>query len=595
MSSQIWASRQRTDAFTLSQALLAAGASVNSDVVLSQGHGTVLVIARSNLAGTVRIFHRITAGGAEIQTDIEASGADPISGEQVVYMVANVIGPFMRVRFTNDGVATQTDFQISAYLLPSGGGGAGGGGGGGGGAADVRNADADADFAAALFGMLTNSRLAYLDNGSGDWARWRGDILSNYSAAGRAAASVSGAWVNAVTNGIDTTGANVSRPVEARATSGEPATTLTSLSSMALVHGMNAASTAWNRIYAFAASGSADESGARWLAVRSAVTGLDSSAALGSRNTPVEARNFDVAQADVDASLIGLTTNTRVASYNTVAGAWERTHGAFWSAAGGGTVSPASVHAMSVNAMTLGVDNTGAAVVRAVEARAASATYTDALIGLLVQNRPYYRDPNAGTWGLGLGVPINTARTIFAAATADARESGYFAVDLGRRFFITHQTVGTEITAQATFVATTPTILIYNSAGNTSTLILRTIRLTIASVTANAVKVAVMIDPDDRFSAGGTAVVPQNSNEASATAYPGTAARFNPTATAADADERVLWNDRIPAGIDQGITLQWRDGVQISGVGSILVYIYDDAGLVAPSLEFDIELEAFPP
>lgn len=78
-----------------------------------------------------------------------------------------------------------------------------------GGAADVRDADADADFAAALLGMVVNARNSILNIGSSDWARWTGDTGS--AAAGRALASIVAPWTLSIVAGADAAGAGPAR------------------------------------------------------------------------------------------------------------------------------------------------------------------------------------------------------------------------------------------------------------------------------------------------------------------------------------------------------------------------------------------------
>lgn len=250
---------------------------------------------------------------------------------------------------------------------------------------------------------------------------------------------------------------------------------------------------------------------AQW--VRAAVTGRDTSAAVGSQNVPVEARS--AAGAEV-ATLIRLHTASWGQSYNLLGG----------------------------------------------DIRGNVGIITDVSSGLLTQ------------------------------VSADARDSGYVASALGRRYSFTHQTPGTLITAQATFVATTPTLLLYNSAGNGTVIVLRTVRVVVLEATTAPVMICVAIDTADRFSAGGTVITGQNWNEDSATAYPGTAFRFNPTATAAGAGTRYLWTDAIPTGMGGSITISFKDGIVVAGVGSILVYCWDSAGLNGADIVEDIEVEA---
>lgn len=86
---------------------------------------------------------------------------------------------------------------------------------GSGGTADVRNADADADFGKTLLGLLTNSRTAFYSASSADWLRWQGSIWSS-AEGGSAATDVP--RVAALLTGRDLVGGGngVLRLIEAR-------------------------------------------------------------------------------------------------------------------------------------------------------------------------------------------------------------------------------------------------------------------------------------------------------------------------------------------------------------------------------------------
>src|SRR3990167_2673723 len=99
-SPNVVATRQKAETFSISQDLLAGAATVNSNIIRCKGYGSVLVITRAQAAaiGTVRILEAVTnpAGGPTfVQTDVEATSLDPLTGESVVYMVAPVHGEFM--------------------------------------------------------------------------------------------------------------------------------------------------------------------------------------------------------------------------------------------------------------------------------------------------------------------------------------------------------------------------------------------------------------------------------------------------------------------------------------------------------------------
>jgi hypothetical protein len=283
------------------------------------------------------------------------------------------------------------------------------------------------------------------------------------------------------------------------------------------------------------------------------------------KGTRVDTGSYDSIQSDIPANISGRT----------------------YAAIGQGGV-------LYTGSIAVGSDTTGAAVLQAVEARIPSG------IGGIAWSTPVSLVTSAVLFGVnGSGTIIVqqmsqiTGGTPGAAVGVDSRESGYFSAIENRRFSFTHQTPGTLITAQATFAATTPTLILYNSAGNGTTIILRTVRVTVLEATTAPVFISVAIDTADRFSAGGTVITGQNWNEASAVAYPGTAFRFNATASAAGAGTRYLWTDAIPTGIGASITISFRDGVIVSGVGSVLVYLWDSAGLNGADIVEDVEVEAY--
>jgi len=258
-----------------------------------------------------------------------------------------------------------------------------------------------------------------------------------------------------------------------------------------------------------------DETVATAIWARSALTGLDSSAAVNNRNVPIQARNFNVI-ADVDAALVGATSNSRGAIAVGGAGA------AVWRMAGG-TADPGS----------------------------ADTAWTD---------------------------------------TLPARKDAWKASSVGRRFYVCHQTPTTEVTAQATFVSTTPTFLLRQLASTVS-VILRSISIFVTRATTAPVDFLFGIDTGDRFSAGGTSVARQNPNEASAVASAVTDFLINATATAAGAGIRYLAPGRIQAGDGQRIQINFEDGVLIGTTAAGLMYLFDSAGTTAPECYFVWEWE----
>lgn len=223
----------------------------------------------------------------------------------------------------------------------------------------------------------------------------------------------------------------------------------------------------------------------------------------------------------------------------------------------------------------------------------AAADVAAALVGLLVNARLAALDLVAGDFAIpGLIYKSSIAGTAAQAqngvVTYSGNESEFAAARRGGRFFITHQTPGTLITAQLAFVETTPTLM-YRINAATIKAILRSINISVQNTPGAPVFVTVAIDAADRYSAGGTAVALQNSNEESAVAAVGLA-YTNPTATAAGAGTRYLGTWVGPAAAGASFDLQWGDGVLLGATAAtLLIYVY--AATTAPNISFVIDLE----
>jgi hypothetical protein len=173
---------------------------------------------------------------------------------------------------------------------------------------------------------------------------------------------------------------------------------------------------------------------------------------------------------------------------------------------------------------------------------------------------------------------------------AAARAGQYVSSQQGRRFIAARATIGSALTAQASFVATTPTLLLRQSAG-ARTVIVRNITISSRGATPSPIGVGVILDPDDRFSAGGTVVTPSNPNEGSVAVSGITDFRENPTATAADADERNIVNMDYPGGRGGTLSMDFEDELILAGTGSILVYVFDPLGVSAPTILYSVDWE----
>lgn len=165
------------------------------------------------------------------------------------------------------------------------------------------------------------------------------------------------------------------------------------------------------------------------------------------------------------------------------------------------------------------------------------------------------------------------------------RRDGHYSAKIGQSFSTAHQTPSTDVTGQTSFDATTPTFL-FNQAAAANRILLRDIQLTMVGTVAGAIThVALAIDTANRYSAGGTAVVPQNTNRLSSVAA-GVTFRYNPTATAPGSGTRYLKKWGVAALLGTMLNRVFDDEIIIGATGSILVYTW--AATTGPTWAFSL-------
>ena len=154
-----------------------------------------------------------------------------------------------------------------------------------------------------------------------------------------------------------------------------------------------------------------------------------------------------------------------------------------------------------------------------------------------------------------------------------ARADGFVDAKAGRRFATTHQTPGTAITGQTSFVATTPTLLFHSAALNRKLTFKKILLCQVGVVAGGTIEGILMVDTADRYSAGGTALTPQNVN-ADDTTTPAAVCHFNPTATAAGAGTRYIMPFSAPASLGAMTVLDLSDAPIIGLTGSLALYTW---------------------
>lgn len=180
----------------------------------------------------------------------------------------------------------------------------------------------------------------------------------------------------------------------------------------------------------------------------------------------------------------------------------------------------------------------------------------------------------------------NDPSYVFGKQRLLGRGDRYHAMRHGLLYKVTHQTPGTAVTAQTSFVDTTPTFLIQTSAAARSVVGLSMWLSQAGTVAGAPIDITIAIDDRARRASGGTQITALNSDMAQATAA-GATFWFNPTANAADADTRYVWAMTAPATLGTITSINFEDGLAIGTTGSILIYTF--AATTAPTWRLGFE------
>jgi hypothetical protein len=162
---------------------------------------------------------------------------------------------------------------------------------------------------------------------------------------------------------------------------------------------------------------------------------------------------------------------------------------------------------------------------------------------------------------------------------------------VGTPFHVCDVTPGTPTAAKISYSATTPFLVLSMASGSGGAAAFRYVKVNIASAVTAPVDVAIVMDTVNRYASGGAALTAlcENINQAATSKM--SYLMLKPTASAASA-ARVLYTGRIPANNGGDLFIQWEDGAsdqpQITEVGSFLLYIFDSAATLAPSVYFNV-------
>lgn len=261
------------------------------------------------------------------------------------------------------------------------------------------------------------------------------------------------------------------------------------------------------------------------------------------------------------------------------------------------SASDESVVAFIVRAALSGRDSSAAAgsQIIPIEARqyASQTDLASNLYGAVTNARLGAVDPFSAVIARMLATPDNpqSAGSGILGMT-QMRESAYHASVMGRRFYYTHQTPGTVVTGQTSYVATTPTFMLSNTSG-TNVVIIRSLTLSqTGTVAGGLINVLTTLSTTNDFSSGGTSVTGQNPNEGSAvTVAANITFRFNPTATGTIS--RLLASLSVPASLGTITTIDYKDAVMLGNTSSSWS-CYTHAATPGPSWFFVLEVEIVP-
>jgi len=311
---------------------------------------------------------------------------------------------------------------------------------------------------------------------------------------------------------------------------------------------------------------------------------LDNPLPLSAGSLPVDTANAD-ADADFAKALVGMLVNARMSAFRVNTSDWGRISTDLVS------IITSEAHNTNlwarVSSALFGRD-TSDNTMRAIEARGSSNSEATSVYRLLTSSLTRGFDPLAAVFDAVQSLREVSGTAGGALAMLDQRASGYWSCRQGRRFMVTSE--GTAITVSNGFTATTPRMTI--EAGATNEALVRRAEFTCLVAGTTNLQVRIVLDPDSRYSSGGTAVTlgaRTNLNGASANNASFTAHYGAITATATDADEREIYYGTIVNATGNRLVLEWEDGLIIPASGTLLIYLMDAgaAGTIAANVTLE--------
>lgn len=258
--------------------------------------------------------------------------------------------------------------------------------------------------------------------------------------------------------------------------------------------------------------------------------------------------------------------------------------------------------ALNTRALIAGrnVATTGAGVLTVDRLDSIFAQAANGLFGMVAASAPMYPRETDSVYRSAVALQDVSSGGCAPGGYA-VRADAYWSARSARRFTLARKDGGLFQSASA-FSATDPQVLCVAPA--TNEWMIRRIVVEMSETNAGNTFVYVVVDPDNRYSAGGTSFIPtngfQNTNRGVVGTLSPTNAVFDDgataiTASAADDDEwyselRVIPQWGANGGVKNSTVFEFADGLIVPPSGTILIYVWNGTAEVDGS--FGIELES---
>jgi len=145
---------------------------------------------------------------------------------------------------------------------------------------------------------------------------------------------------------------------------------------------------------------------------------------------------------------------------------------------------------------------------------------------------------------------------------------------------------GTAVTGQTSFVATTPTIMLYQSASAKRLILDRLTLSQSGTVAGGNITLRIARDTTSRYASGGTTITPTDPNGDGTAAASAATLKTNPTASADGSTDHEIIEIEIEAVTGRPVDYDFGGCVMIGATGSLMIYTF--AATTGPSWKWDL-------